>query len=569
MPIRLSRGLSIVLLLAGSWIVFVGLREMADVITPLFFVVNLWIIVYPVQRVLSRMRLPGVVGALATGALVLAILAGFVYSIAWSLTAFVNELQKPEYVQRFNDLVTDLIVWLQGLGISQEQIVEQVRNFSPENLMGWVTGALASTMNIGTWMLAFFTILVGIATDIPSMLQRFLAGARSQPSVVTSLVGFAQGVRKYWVVTSVFGLIVAVVDVILLQMLGVPLALVWGVLSFITNYIPTIGFILGVIPPVVMALFAVDPQTAVLVFVLYFTANASIQSFIQPKFNGDAVGVTATVSILSLFVWSYALGPMGALLGLPATLLVKALVIDPDPQMRWINAYIAADPTTAVHEPAVQASNTARLVRKWAARRGEDIPVLVDELADPEGLTPVSVRTTDQRPPAAPVRDRRIPEGGGHPGGDREPGSYTPTPGGPTDRFFDPQPDGPADTAASGPPRVTPAPRVIRPPRPGETSARTQGGQGQGQRPGVGQGQRPGAGQGQRPQQGQGQHGQASREGQAPQGQPAREGQPPARGQVPQGQIPREGQPPAPRPNQPPRRPTPPVIPPGGSTPEA
>ncbi|MDO5495069.1 MAG: AI-2E family transporter [bacterium] len=475
-PIRLNRGLSIVLLLAGAWIVFIGIREMSDVITPLFFVINLWIIVYPVQRALMRMRMPGIVGALATGALILGILAGFVYSIAWSISAFVGELQKPQYVERFSDLVDDLIMWLQSIGVTPVQIQEQLENFNPENLMGWVTGALGSTMNIGTWMLAFFTILVGVVTDIPTMLHRFLAGARSQPSVITSLVGFAQGVRKYWVVTAVFGAIVAVVDVILLEMLGVPLALVWGVLSFITNFIPTIGFIMGVIPPTIMALFALDPQTALLVFVLYFAANAGIQSFIQPKFNGDAVGVTATVSILSLFVWAAALGPLGALLGLPATLLVKALVIDPDPQMRWINAYIAADPASAVEEPSVHVSGTAKLVGRWAGRKGREVPILVTELSDPRDDTPVSVRTADQQPPAAPERSPLADPAaaGPHSGGSGVVGGQGTSRTGPPDGS--PPSTAPTPSADGGaplPPRVTPAPRVSRPPAPRPPAAAT------------------------------------------------------------------------------------------------
>ncbi len=146
---------------------------------------------------------------------------------------------------------------------------------------------------------------------------------------------------------SVFGLIVAVLDVAVLLIIGVPLALVWGLVSFLTNYIPNVGFVIGIIPPVLMALLDEGPGPALAVIIAYSVINFVIQSIIQPKFNGDAVGVTALVSFLSLLVWSSVLGPIGALLGLPATLLLKALLIDHDPNMRWFNTLLASDVSTA------------------------------------------------------------------------------------------------------------------------------------------------------------------------------------------------------------------------------
>ena len=76
----------------------------------------------------------------------------------------------------------------------------------------------------------------------------------TRPHIADGLANFATRVRKYWIVTTVFGFIVAVLDVIALAIIGVPLFVTWGVLAFVTNYIPNIGFILGVIPPALIAL---------------------------------------------------------------------------------------------------------------------------------------------------------------------------------------------------------------------------------------------------------------------------------------------------------------------------
>ena len=126
-------------------------------------------------------------------------------------------------------------------------------------------------------------------------------------------------------------MIVAVIDTIALAFLGIPVPLLWGLLAFITNYIPNIGFVIGLIPPALLGLLegglgADDRRDRV-----YCVINLVIQSVIQPKFVGDAVGLSTTLTFLSLVFWAWVLGPLGALLAIPLTLLAKALLVDVDP----------------------------------------------------------------------------------------------------------------------------------------------------------------------------------------------------------------------------------------------
>lgn len=137
-----------------------------------------------------------------------------------------------------------------------------------------------------------------------------------------------------------FGLIVAVMDWVALIILGVPLAMVWGVLAFVTNYIPNIGFVLGLVPPAIFALLTGGPVDAIWVVAVYCVINLVMQSFVQPKFTGDAVGLTPTVTFLSLVFWSAIAGALGAILAVPLTLAVKALVVDADPRMRWLSIFL-------------------------------------------------------------------------------------------------------------------------------------------------------------------------------------------------------------------------------------
>src|SRR3954466_15627175 len=144
------------------------------------------------------------------------------------------------------------------------------------------------------------------------------------------------------VVTTVFGLIVGVLDGAALAIIGVPLAVLWGVLSFITNYIPNVGFLIGLVPPALLALLTSGVPEMLVVIGVYCVLNFVIQSLLQPRFIGDSVGLAMTTTFVALVFWAWLLGPLGALLAIPLTLLVKAMLVDVDPSAGWATALVGS-----------------------------------------------------------------------------------------------------------------------------------------------------------------------------------------------------------------------------------
>lgn len=335
----------VLLTLTASVAVLFGMKTYAEILGPLLLTTNLFIAAYPIQTWLVEHKVPKVLAQVLLTLTVFAILAIFFYALTWSITSLVTEL--PQYQAQFWTLYHEVVALLGQFGISEEQVLQQIRQVNPTSLAGLLSSALGSVTNVVSLVTVLVIMIFMMAFDSDTFGARYRSLTRHQPRIGLSIADFTLGVRRYWVVTSVFGLIVATIDVVALELLGVPLALVWGILSFITNYIPNVGFMIGLVPPAVMALLANDPLTALLVVIIYSVANFVIQSIIQPKFNGDAVGVTALVSFLSLLLWSSVLGALGALLALPMTLLAKAVLVDHDPQMRWLNAFISNDPATA------------------------------------------------------------------------------------------------------------------------------------------------------------------------------------------------------------------------------
>lgn len=338
----LPRGVIILLGLAATVIAAAGLQTMASIIAPTFLALTLVITAHPIMSLLIRRRCPRWLAAVVTLVVVYVVVLGLVASLALSVAQLI--IVMPQYTGRFVALYRSTIDWLTSLGLSSQQITTALSSFDPTTLIPAATSLLGSTLGATSVFVFLLTVTVFVVMDAGDIPRRLKLAARERPQLVAALDAFAVGVRRYWLVSAIFGLIVAVLDVGALFIIGVPLAVMWGLLSFITNFIPNIGFVLGVIPPALLALLDGGVGKMIAVLVVYSVLNLVIQVIIQPKFTGDAVGVTTTVSFLSLAFWAFILGPLGALLALPATLFAKTMLVDADPRSRWLNALLAANP---------------------------------------------------------------------------------------------------------------------------------------------------------------------------------------------------------------------------------
>ena len=331
-----------VLVLAGLVIIGVGLRSTASIVAPVFLVVTLVITVAPLRGFLVRHRWPSwlasVVGLLAIYALLAVILGSVVYAIY----KLVDTL--PQYADAFNRIFDSLLALSSRLGYGQDQIRNLASSFQLSSLTGPAQSLLSAISGGASLFVLIVTVVIFLAFDAGTMRERIEVIRETRAHIADGLVNFASRVRQYWIVTTVFGFIVAVLDVISLLIIGVPLALTWGVLAFVTNYIPNIGFIIGVIPPALIALLDGGVTSAIVVVIVFTLINVIVQTIIQPRFTGDAVGISATVAFVSLIFWAYLLGALGALLAIPATLFLKSVLVDNSVPANWLNALISSAP---------------------------------------------------------------------------------------------------------------------------------------------------------------------------------------------------------------------------------
>lgn len=382
-PARTLPGPVVILIgLAAAAIVLGAMRTAQDILAPAILALVIAIAVSPAQSWLAR-RLPGWLAMIVTIVATFAMLAVFVGAIGWALFEFGNQV--GTYQDEFNALVADLTARAEELGVNDEQL-ESVLGLVDFGAVAGVALDLAQGLYGAITALSFIiALLFFLLVDGGSFSRRFAVVKRIRPDVAATLSEFGGGVRRYLVVTTVFGLIVAAFDVVFLLIVGVPLAFVWGVLAFVTGYIPTIGLILGLVPPVVIALLEDGWPTALLVLVGYLVINNTIQNVVQPKFIGDAVGFNIATSFLSLIVWGFVLGPLGALLAIPMSLLARALLSDREARHRWM-AILLGDrppPEDDVHALAVETGAEPPDAPDRAADDGRTGPLPVPPPAGP------------------------------------------------------------------------------------------------------------------------------------------------------------------------------------------
>jgi AI-2 transport protein TqsA len=343
------RGLIILLGIAAALVVALGMRQFASILGPVFMALVLSIAVHPIHRLAARFHLPAWLGMILSLIAVYLIVFGLFTILVIAGIQFASLLQS--YGPQFQAFLKDASQALQSVGISQEKLQDFVNDLSPSRLVGVASsllGGLAGVLSDAFFLIVLLFFTVVDAGDFASKLRRAPVYGRRLAEVFDR---FAVGSRQYLAVATVFGAVVAFCDLVALWILDIPYAWLWALLAFITNYIPNIGFIIGLVPPTIIALLDQDVVTAIIVVAVYCVVNFVIQTIIQPRVVGVTVGLSATLSFLSLIVWATILGASGAFLAIPMSLLVKALLVDVDPEQTWVSPLLSSEKPGDLPEP--------------------------------------------------------------------------------------------------------------------------------------------------------------------------------------------------------------------------
>lgn len=314
-------------LLGGACVVLIvaGLRAASGILNPMLMAGFLALLLQPITVKLRRW---GVAGGLAVTFVVIAVvLSGL------TLVAFVGvslrqlALQFPTYREQLEGLITSLNQLLAQYNIDAFDYVQRAAQ-GPE-VGRWLlnaSGSVAASLSNLALTLFIFAFMLGGMWELE---RRASKRSREYSPLAARFLAFSDTIRGYMGVRAVLGLIAAILDYLLLQILGVDYALLWGVLSFLLSFVPNIGFTLSLVPPTLLALVEGGWQRALIVFVGYQVINNVLDNVVGPRFVGREMKISALLSFLSVIFWAWVLGPTGAILAVPLTVLIRDLAFGP------------------------------------------------------------------------------------------------------------------------------------------------------------------------------------------------------------------------------------------------
>lgn len=333
-PTEPTPAIRTLLALAAAVIVLAGVHLLADVLAPLFLAAVIVIICHPVRRPLEARGWPRWAATTAVVVVVYLILAALLAMLVFAGFQFVGLVQ--DYFSQLERSVNEIAHQLSALGLDAQIAEAATSALEPSRLLSLAGSVSGMVLGVAT---AFFFVLayaIFMAADGARYATASRLFGRTHADQIGRATRFSTGVRRYFVVNASFGAVVAIIDGIALGLLGVPAPVVWAILAFVTNFVPNIGFILGLVPPTIMAFVVGGWPLALAVVAVYCVANVVLQVLVQPKFVSDAVSLSLTLSFMSVVFWTFVIGPLGAILAIPLTLLVRALVLEGDPRTVWL-----------------------------------------------------------------------------------------------------------------------------------------------------------------------------------------------------------------------------------------
>jgi predicted PurR-regulated permease PerM len=333
------------LLYGAAFVVLVaGVRTAESIVVPFLLAVMLAVICATPLRWMQKKGLPTWLSVLAIVLMLLSIgtITGTV--IGTSLIDFTRSL--PGYQVRLELKVDELVRWLasHGFEVSGQLLAD---SFDPGELLRVVGRIFTGVGDV----LGKIAIILIITLFILLEISGFPGKLRlAFPTAGGNLLPFSEindKVRHYLALKTLLSLATGVLVAVWLRIIGVDYALLWGLLAFLLNYVPSIGSFIAAIPAVMLAFLQFGPGDGILTAIGYLVINTMIGNIIEPRVMGEGMGLSTLVVFLSLIFWGWVLGPVGMLLSVPLTMIMK-IILAANEETLWIAVLLGSRPADVV-----------------------------------------------------------------------------------------------------------------------------------------------------------------------------------------------------------------------------
>lgn len=318
--------------LAAFVIVIAGLKASTQLLVPFLLAVFIAVICAPLMIWLKTKKIPTTAAVFLVVALFFLLAATFGTVIGASLSAFYQDL--PEYEQKLQQQSQSLISALQGFGLEVDSVLlsDYLDPGAAMKMVAQVFSGLGGVLT-NTFLILFSVVFILFeATDFPDKVRRAFG---HKTMALEHFQSFSDSVQRYLLIKTLVSFGTGIFAGIALTIIGVDYAILWGLIAFVLNFIPNIGSIIAAIPPMLIAMIQLGPMSSLLVTGLYVVINTLFGNVVEPRYLGRSLGLSTLVVFLSLVFWGWVFGPVGMLLSIPLTMVVK-IGLENSERHRWL-----------------------------------------------------------------------------------------------------------------------------------------------------------------------------------------------------------------------------------------
>lgn len=359
----LGSATKMLLILACAVVVLFGMREASGIITPILLAFLLTIIFLPLETFLIQKGLRPWMALIIVLLIMLLVIGGLLSLTIMSITQFISRI--PQYQAPLENIINTAEEWITYLPIEVSSVLD-LELVNASQILNISAGILGGVLDVlSNW--ALILVLVAFMLVDFALLPQKLERSFKKTGEVTGIMGLIDSMRRYISITTWTGLLTGFINTILLMILGVDFAILWGILAFVMNYIPNIGIIISIIPPTILAMLEFGWVRGLLVFLGFELINGVIENIIKPKAMEENLNISPLFVILSLLIWGFVLGPTGTILAIPLTIIVTKLLLERSEETAWLALFMTANPKMP-KTPRLPKVKVPRQLRKFIRR---------------------------------------------------------------------------------------------------------------------------------------------------------------------------------------------------------
>ncbi len=337
---KTSKNGSALISVAAIVVVIYGMQAAKSLLVPFLVAAFLALITVRPMLWLQKNRVPTVLAALMIVSMIMGVLAVVGTIVGTSIAEFTASL--PKYQQQLDDLVGNALRFaIDNLGADES--IRGIRDMvDPGFAMGLIAGILNGLRDVLTNVFLIVFTMIFILLEASSIPVKVHAAFGSPAGTFERQSKFINNLGRYLGIKTLVSFATGFLAWLLCWSIGLDFPLLWGMIAFLLNYVPTIGSIIAAVPAILLALVSLGGPQAIATLTGFMAINIAFGNFIEPRLMGYGVGISPLVVFVGLIFWGWVLGPVGMLLSVPLTMTLK-LALENDASTGWIAILLGSE----------------------------------------------------------------------------------------------------------------------------------------------------------------------------------------------------------------------------------